>query len=133
MSKDQLKTLGTVTEALYLREHAKIADLLKREALIRSNLNRLDKQNRESTQSHDPALLSQIVGVDLRWQVWHNRAREQLNMELAQVTALKLEAMDRVRVAFGRRHAISKLAEARQADDRRAHQNHQLGRLLDLD
>ena len=51
------------------------------------------------------------LGADLLWQGWHSRTRRQLNIELAQVTARKLMAMDKVRKAFGRKHAVQTMAD----------------------
>ena len=51
------------------------------------------------------------VGADTLWQAWVSRKHRELNMQLAQVMAEKMNAMDGVRTAFGRQTAVEKLAE----------------------
>lgn len=51
------------------------------------------------------------LGADLLWEGWHLNTRRNLNMQLAQVTARKLMAMDRLRQTFGRKTAVGDMAK----------------------
>jgi hypothetical protein len=56
--------------------------------------------------------MMKALGADLLWEGWHTRAKRELNTELAQVTAKKLMAMDKLRKSFGRKTAIADMAKA---------------------
>lgn len=104
--------MAAVTEAMYLREFEKIKSVLAEETALRRKLSRLDEQisQNRSTASEDHSM--KTIGADILWQAWGTRTRQQVNMELAQVMARKLIAMDGVRMAFGRQKAVEKLIEA---------------------
>lgn len=101
-----------VSEALYLREHARIRPLLEAEARILARLARLDAQRDQmrATQGSQDAYLR--IGADTLWQAWESRTRRALNTDLAQARARKLAAMDALRLAFGRRQAVADLDTA---------------------
>lgn len=110
---DKLKMLdqmAAVTEAQYLQEHAKVKPILDREAELRGQLAKLDSQIRDTRTQADGDHSMRALGADLLWQGWHTRTRRELNMQLAQVTAQKLTAMDKLRAAFGRKHAVETMA-----------------------
>ena len=127
MRKKQLHQLAKVSRAQYLRELARIREILDRETALRGQLLRLAQQAERARRDHaaDPAM--QSLGADMAWQGWLGRSRRRLNTELAQVMARKLVAMDSVRNAFGREQAVQTLADAEAA--RRADR---LARLRDL-
>ncbi|KAE9630787.1 hypothetical protein FEE96_08640 [Parasedimentitalea maritima] len=111
MNQKMLDQMAAVTEAQYLREHAKIKPILDAEAALRGKLAKLDAQMKETRQQSEQDHAMRALGADLLWQGWHSRTRRQLNIELAQVTARKLKAMDQVRKAFGRKHAVQTMAD----------------------
>jgi predicted nucleic acid-binding Zn-ribbon protein len=111
---DKLKMLDQMTavsEAQYLQEHAKVKPILDREAALRGQLSKLDSQIKETRAQADGDHAMRALGADLLWQGWHSRMRRELNMQLAQVTAQKLQAMDKLREAFGRKHAVETMAK----------------------
>ncbi len=115
---DKLKMLDqmvAVTEAQYLQEHAKVKPILDREAALRGQLSKLDAQILETRAQADGDHSMRALGADLLWQGWHARTKRELNMQLAQVIAQKLSAMDKLREAFGRKHAVETMA----ADERK--------------
>jgi len=121
MKQKMLDQMAAVTEAQYLREHAKIKPILDAEAALRGKLTRLDAQMKDTRQQGEQDHAMRALGADLLWQGWHSRTRRQLNIELAQITARKLMAMDQVRKAFGRKHAVQTMADQerkRQKQDR---------------
>lgn len=107
-----LQQMAAVTEAQYLKEHAKIKPILDHEARLRGQLSRLDDQVREARSEVQGDIPMKALGADLVWQGWHTNTRRNLNMQLAQVTARKLMAMDRLRKTFGRKTAVSDMAKA---------------------
>ena len=110
MKQKMLDQMAAVTEAQYLREHAKVKPILDEEAALRGKLSKLDAQMKETREQSEQDHAMRALGADLLWQGWHSRTRRQLNMELAQVTARKLKAMDQIRKAFGRKHAVETMA-----------------------
>ena len=121
MKQKMLDQMAAVTEAQCLREHAKIKPILDEEAALRGKMTRLDAQMKDTRQQGEQDHAMRALGADLLWQGWHSRTRRQLNIELAQITARKLMAMDQVRKAFGRKHAVQTMAEQerkRQKQDR---------------
>ena len=111
MNQKKLDQMAAVTEAQYLQEHAKIKPILDAEAAVRGKLSKLDAQMKETRQQGEQDHAMRALGADLLWQGWHSRTRRQLNIELAQVTARKLMAMDKVRKAFGRKQAVQTMAD----------------------
>jgi len=107
-----LKQMAAVTQAQYLREHARIKPVLDHEARLRGQISKLNDQVKENRAEMDEDLRMKALGADLLWEGWHQRTRRSLNVELAQVTAKKLMAMDRLRRTFGRKTAVSDMAEA---------------------
>jgi hypothetical protein len=106
-----LQQMAAVTEAQYLREHAKIKPILDHEARLRGQLSKLEEQVSSARQDVDKDIPMKTLGADLLWQGWHTGARRNLNMQLAQVTARKLMAMDRLRKTFGRKTAVGDMAQ----------------------
>ncbi|KPD14317.1 hypothetical protein [Phaeobacter sp. 11ANDIMAR09] len=107
-----LEQMAAVTEAQYLKEHAKIKPILDHEARLRGQLTKLEAQVREARTEADGDMPMKALGADLLWEGWHLNTRRNLNMQLAQVTARKLMAMDRLRKTFGRKTAVSDMEKA---------------------
>lgn len=130
MKTEKLRHMARVTEAAYLHEFQKVQGILAEEARLRQNLLQLDAQACENTKviARDTSMKS--VGADLLWQAWLSRTRRQLHIELAQVMAQKLTAMDRVRNAFGRNNAVSVMHEKVENDRRSKLQKQALTRLI---
>lgn len=114
--------MSEVMRALYDKEFRAIGAILAEEAQLRSKLRRLDEQIVQNRVICNNSHMLQAVGAQLLWQGWTTRTGRQLNTELAQVVAKKLMAMDRVRVAFGRKHAIEMI----QASERKKLTKHRI-------
>lgn len=106
-----LTQMAAVTEAQYLKEHAKIKPILDHEARLRGQISKLDAQVQEAREEANKDMPMKALGADLLWQGWHTNARRNLNMQLAQVTARKLMAMDRLRKSFGRKTAVGDMVK----------------------
>lgn len=132
MKQKMLDQMASVTEAQYLQEHAKVKPVLDAEAKLRAQLAQLDTQVKEARDLNNSDMAMKSLGADLLWQSWHTRTRRQLNVELAQATAKKLMAMDRLRKSFGRKHAVETMAKdfkEQQKADRQARLLEQLTKL----
>ncbi len=79
---------------------------------MRGQLTTLEAQVREARAEADGDMPMKALGADLLWEGWHLSTRRNLNMQLAQVTARKLMAMDRLRKTFGRKTAVSDMEKA---------------------
>lgn len=109
MSRARLSDLSKVTEAAFQKEYQKLHPVLQEEARVMQQLARLDSQlaqvRSESTQSDG----YRVTGTDVLWHRWESATRRQLNTELARLRSRKLEAMDGLRRAFGRKQAVETL------------------------
>lgn len=110
MSRKALNQISIVTEALFQREYQAIQKILKREASLRQSLAKLEAQSKDAESQYIEDCVMKTIGADFLWQAWVSRTQRQLNIELAQVMAGKIETMTRVRKAFGRNEAIKTLS-----------------------
>ena len=134
MKQDKmLAQMKAVTHAVYLREHARVKPILDREAHLRGQLNMLKLQVEQSRDILDKSHEMKALGVDLQWQRWHTNARRDLNQELAKVTAQKLRAMDKLRHAFGRKHAVETMEEHHRVEAKERRAKMLFDRLMNLD
>ena len=116
MTLKKLGQMAHVTEAVYLSEFQKVQPILEREAKLRREIAQLQMQSKEGSQHLQNDQSMQSVGADLLWQAWLARTHRQLNMELSQVVAKKMTAMDKLRKAFGRKTAVATMLENQQQE-----------------
>lgn len=109
MRQDTFSQMSTVTEVMFQREFNSIRGILKEEADLRQSLTRLDAHSDAAKIEQGQDYAMQTIGADILWLAWVSQTRRQLNIELAQVMARKLEAMTHVRKAFGRKEAVKSL------------------------
>lgn len=130
MRLDGIEQISAVMCALYEKEFQAIRSVLAEESDLRGKLRQLDEQIAEnrSTGANNHAM--QVIGASFLWQGWTMRMRGQLNLELAQVMAKKLIAMDRVRVAFGRQQAVGMMTSAEHAAQKKRKVKQQEAALL---
>ncbi len=134
MKQDKmLAQMKAVTNAVYLREHAKVKPILDREAQLRGKLAMLKQQVEDSRALVDQSHEMKALGVDLQWQKWHTNARRDINQDLAQVTAQKFRAMDKLRYAFGRKHAVETMENQNKSDAKERRNKMLFDRLMNLD
>lgn len=121
MAKSKMDQMTRVTEALYLKEFAKVQPILEEEGRIRTALRHLDEQRQQGHDELSADSTMQRMGADILWQTWAARTRTSLNIELAQVLARKETVLDQVRKAFGKREALKKIVhqEKKQRELRR--------------
>ncbi len=119
MSGGDLERLLPVATARYEAEFAAVRGLLAAEAQCRAQLARLDvlaQSGRDQAMRLGPM---QVLGADVLFQKSLAENRVRLNGELAQILARKASAMDKVRLAFGRKQAIETSLERQDVENRR--------------
>lgn len=131
MKPEMLDQTVQVTDALYLREHEAIKEILAQEAEIRGQIARLDAQVAQAAATPQQTHSVRMVGADILWRGWESKTRRQLHTQLAQVQARKLGAMDRLRQAFGRKDAMEKLQKLERAKRLQQRQTRRQDALLD--
>ena len=114
MARLQIADLSAVTEAVYQKEFQALHPLLRKEAQLRGQLSRLDAQVSQVRSESHQAEGFHVTGGDVLWHGWESATRRQLNLELAQLRSQKLEAMDRLRKAFGQKQAVETLSAEEQ-------------------
>lgn len=130
MKPEKLDQTVQVTDALYLREHEAIKEILAQEAEIRGQLARLDAQVVQAAAKPQQTHSVRMVGADILWRGWESKTRRQLYTQLAQVQARKLGAMDKLRQAFGRKDAMEKLQKLKRSKRVQQHQTRRQNALL---
>lgn len=101
MSKlDDLAMLQTLVEVKYRQQQESFARLMQQENRLRQALRQLDIHMAESRSSEDTP--QKAIGADVLWQSWIGRKKRELNMQLAQVLAVKERHVAQVRKAYGK-------------------------------
>ncbi len=119
MNQDALSQMSAVTEAMFQREFNAIQGILKEESVLRQSLAQLDAHTQSSLENDAQDCAMKSIGADILWQAWISKTRRQLNIELAQVMAKKVEAMTTIRKAFGRKEAVKTLMVNARDEQRR--------------
>lgn len=101
MSKlDDLAMLQTLVEVKYRQQQESFARLMQQENRLRQALRQLDIHMAESRSSEDTP--QKAIGADVLWQSWIGRKKRELNMQLAQVLAVKERHVAQVKKAYGK-------------------------------
>lgn len=120
MRQPDFSNLCAVTEAAFQREYQHLRPVLQREAQLRRQLALLDQQLAEVRHHTTGSDGYRVTGTDILWQSWESASRRQLNIELARTRAQKLNALEKLRTAFGRKQAVSELSKQALAGKSRA-------------
>jgi len=112
MKLTKLDQMSMVMRVIYNREYQTISSILTEEAEIRGALTQLEVQISHNIKASIGNYELQAVGAQLLWQSWTTRTQTRLNTELAKVMSKKLVALDKVRIAFGRQHAVDMMISA---------------------
>lgn len=95
-----LAQMQQLVEIKYRREQESFGRLLQQESNLRASLAQLDTYMAESQSSTDTP--QKAIGADVVWQAWIGRNKRALNMQLAQVLAVKERHIAQVRYAYGK-------------------------------
>lgn len=119
MRMNGIKQMSEVMRVQFEREYQAVSSIISQESELRNKMKKLDEQVAQSRDTLGNSHMFQAAGAQLLWQGWTARTRRQLNAELAQVLVKKLVMMDRVRIAFGRQHAVDLVQKDASGDPKR--------------
>ena len=97
---DNLAMMQKLVEVKYRQQQESFARLLEQENRLRNSLQQLDLHLAESRSSTDAP--QKAIGADVVWQSWIGRKKRQLNLQLAQVLAVKERHIAQVKKAYGK-------------------------------
>ncbi|WP_299026906.1 hypothetical protein [uncultured Sulfitobacter sp.] len=89
-----------MVEIKYRQQQESFARLMVQENRLRASLTQLDQQMADSRASKDSP--QKAIGADVLWQAWIGRKKRELNMQLAQILAVKERHIAQVRHAYGK-------------------------------
>ncbi len=104
---DQFRQVEQLVEFQYRQQQKSFQRLLAEEGRLRAALRQLDKHLKESRETTEVS--QRAIGADIVWQSWVGRKKRELNMELAQVLAIKEHHIGQVRRAYGKVLAAQEL------------------------
>lgn len=110
MKPDRLNKVQTAVELQFIAAQKRVQPILAEEQRLRSQLMQVRRQeveNQDATGDHS----LQSTGAEIAWRAWLSKTQRGLNIELAQVMARKLPALEEVRAAFGRQEAMRLVVE----------------------
>lgn len=110
---DQYRQMAQVVEVQYRQQQKSFQRLVAEEGRLRGALRQLDEHVRKSRTSDDASL--RAIGADVVWQGWAGRKKQELNMQLAQVLAIKEHHIAQVRRAYGKVLAVQELCTQERA------------------
>lgn len=100
---NRLTDLGKMQKLVdikYRQQRESFARLMAQETQLRTSLQQLDTYLAESIAQDDTP--QRAIGADVVWQSWIGRKKRDLNMQLAQVLAIKERHIAQVRTAYGK-------------------------------
>lgn len=128
MNREKLADLERATDAVFQKHHQALRPVLEAEARLQQQLSALDRQVTQVRSDSAETDGYRVTGTDILWNGWESATRRLLNTELARVRARKLDAMEQLKTAFGRKQAI----EAVSGQLRQEHRIFQSRKLQDL-
>jgi len=84
----------------YRQQQESFSRLMAQENKLRASLRKLDAHLAESRSSTDAP--QKAIGADVIWQTWVGRKKREINIQLAQVLAVKERHIAQVRQAYGK-------------------------------
>jgi len=95
-----LAMMQKLVDLKYRKQKESFARLMAQEDRLRAALRQLDIQMAESRSSADQQ--QRAIGADVVWQAWVGRKKREINIQLAQVLAIKEQHIAQVRTAYGK-------------------------------
>jgi hypothetical protein len=102
-----LEALRSLVDLKYRQQQESFSRLIAQENKLRASLAQLDAHMRESQCSTDAP--QKAIGADVIWQTWVGRKKHEVNIQLAQILALKERHVAQVRHAYGKVLVINDL------------------------
>ncbi len=95
-----LATIQKLVDVKYRQQQESFGRLMAQENRLRRSLLQLDEHLAASRSSED--VQQKAIGADVLWQAWIGRNKRKLNMQLAQILAVKERHIAQVRTAYGK-------------------------------
>ncbi len=95
-----LATIQKLVDVKYRQQQESFGRLMAQENRLRRSLLQLDEHLAASRSSED--VQQKAIGADVLWQAWIGRNKRELNMQLAQILAVKERHIAQVRTAYGK-------------------------------
>lgn len=129
MSKlSDLAAMKKLVEVKYRQQQESFSRLIAQENGLRASLRQLDDQMLESRNNLDAP--QRAIGADVLWQAWIGRKKRELNMQLAQVLAVKERHIAQVRAAYGKVMVTNALFDEVSKDSKKKMAQTQLDRAI---
>lgn len=127
-SLKELSTMQALVQIKYQQQQESFTRLLAQEDRLRRSLRQLDENLNASRSSDDTS--QKALGADVIWQAWVGRKKRELNIQLAQVLAVKERHIAQVRQAYGKVLVTNALLEHVKADTSQKKAQSQLDRAI---
>lgn len=129
MSKiDALAMMQKLVGVKYRQQQESFARLMAQENQLRASLRQLDIQLAEGRIAPDAQ--QKAIGADILWHAWVGRKKRELNMQLAQVLAVKERHIAQVRAAYGKVIVTDKLLDVATTQAKQERARSQLDRAI---
>lgn len=116
-TRSDLAMMQQLVDMKYRQQQESFGRLIAQEGRLRASLAQLDAhlaQSKDDTDGHQKA-----IGADIVWQSWVGRNKRALNMQLAQILAVKERHIAQVKDAYGKVLATQELHDRVQKTDKR--------------
>ncbi|MGB5865967.1 MAG: hypothetical protein WBG95_16895 [Sulfitobacter sp.] len=111
-----LGKMQKLVDIKYRQQQESFARLMAQETRLRTSLQQLDAYLADSIAQDDTP--QRAIGADVVWQSWIGRKKRDLNMQLAQVLAVKEGHIAQVRTAYGKVLVTDTLIEQTRAQEK---------------
>ncbi|SFS87554.1 hypothetical protein SAMN04488040_2207 [Sulfitobacter marinus] len=98
----KLLDIERIFEVQYEKKQKEFRELTLQEARLRTEIAELNSRYLESCEIGNARFEMRSIGADVAWNAWVGRKKTELNVELAQVLAVKDQNLRLVREAFGK-------------------------------
>ncbi|MEP3442677.1 MAG: hypothetical protein ABJN72_14465 [Sulfitobacter sp.] len=127
-TQSDLAMMQQLVDMKYRQQQESFGRLIMQENALRASLAKLDTHLADSRNNTDAS--HKAIGADVVWQAWVGRNKRELNMQLAQVLAIKERHITQVKQAYGKVLATQELhAEVRKQEAKKTAQS-QLDRAI---
>ncbi|MEX3316344.1 hypothetical protein [Sulfitobacter sp. PS-8MA] len=128
----ELRHLEAICQAKYDQQRQSFLRIKTEESRLRRELERLDHMARQANDASTRTGVMRAVGADIMWQAWIGRSKNELNLKLAQVLAIKDQQLAQVRQAFGKLQVAQELIASVQKNQRKRRDQSQMELAIDI-
>lgn len=122
-TQSDLAMMQKLVDMKYRQQQESFGRLIAEESRLRASLAQLDAHLAQSESDLDAP--QKAIGADIVWQSWVGRNKRVLNIQLAQILAVKERHIAQVKEAYGKVLATQELHDrVRQVDKRKMAQAH---------